>query len=84
MGFFKFVLVGFARLLCCHLHVCVCMQSTGIRGITEETTTGVHNLYKMFKKGELKAPAIDVNNSVTKVYWRNIAIYNQIQVCSFK
>ena len=39
----------------------------GVRGITEETTTGVHNLYKMFKKGKLKAPAIDVNNSVTKV-----------------
>lgn len=39
----------------------------GVRGISEETTTGVHNLYKMFKKGTLKVPAIDVNNSVTKV-----------------
>lgn len=39
----------------------------GIRGISEETTTGVHNLYRMLKKGELKIPAIDVNNSVTKV-----------------
>ncbi len=39
----------------------------GIRGITEETTTGVANLYKMFKKDSLKAPAINVNNSVTKV-----------------
>ena len=39
----------------------------GIRGITEETTTGVNKLYKMFKNGKLKVPAIDVNNSVTKV-----------------
>ena len=39
----------------------------GIRGITEETTTGVNKLYKMFKNSELKVPAIDVNNSVTKV-----------------
>ena len=38
-----------------------------VRGVTEETTTGVHNLHKMFKKGILKLPAIDVNNSVTKV-----------------
>lgn len=39
----------------------------GVRGITEETTTGVNNLYRMFKKGGLKTPAINVNNSVTKV-----------------
>ncbi|KAI3369693.1 hypothetical protein L3Q82_024538 [Scortum barcoo] len=37
-----------------------------IRGVSEETTTGVHNLYKMMKKGELKIPAINVNDSVTK------------------
>jgi adenosylhomocysteinase len=37
------------------------------RGISEETTTGVHNLYKMFKEGTLKVPAINVNDSVTKV-----------------
>ncbi|KAK1795658.1 hypothetical protein P4O66_001150 [Electrophorus voltai] len=38
----------------------------GIRGLSEETTTGVHNLYKMMKTGELKVPAINVNDSVTK------------------
>ncbi len=37
-----------------------------IHGISEETTTGVHRLYEMMKKGELKAPAINVNDSVTK------------------
>lgn len=37
------------------------------RGISEETTTGVHNLYKMMKSGVLKVPAINVNDSVTKV-----------------
>ena len=40
---------------------------SGIKGITEETTTGVHNLYKMHKAGKLKTPAINVNDSVTKV-----------------
>ncbi|XP_066054673.1 uncharacterized protein [Chamaea fasciata] len=39
----------------------------GIRGISEETTTGVHNLYKMKANGTLKVPAINVNDSVTKV-----------------
>ena len=37
-----------------------------IHGITEETTTGVHRLYEMLKKGTLKVPAINVNDSVTK------------------
>ena len=37
-----------------------------IHGITEETTTGVHRLYDMLEKGELKVPAINVNDSVTK------------------
>lgn len=37
------------------------------RGISEETTTGVHNLYRMLKEGTLKVPAINVNDSVTKV-----------------
>jgi S-adenosylhomocysteine hydrolase len=39
----------------------------GIKGISEETTTGVHSLYKMMKDGSLKIPAINVNDSVTKV-----------------
>lgn len=38
-----------------------------IKGISEETTTGVHNLYKMMKEGTLKVPSINVNDSVTKV-----------------
>ena len=37
-----------------------------IHGVTEETTTGVHRLYEMMEKGELKIPAINVNDSVTK------------------
>lgn len=44
----------------------------GIKGISEETTTGVHNLYKMFKKGTLKVPAINVNDSVTKSKFDNL------------
>ncbi|HUC37263.1 MAG TPA: adenosylhomocysteinase [Acidimicrobiales bacterium] len=43
----------------------------GIRGVTEETTTGVHRLYEMQRKGELLFPAIDVNNSVTKSKFDN-------------
>jgi adenosylhomocysteinase len=42
-----------------------------IRGVTEETTTGVHRLYDMHRKGELLFPAIDVNNSVTKSKFDN-------------
>ncbi|MEP3856862.1 MAG: adenosylhomocysteinase [Porticoccus sp.] len=38
----------------------------GVHGVTEETTTGVHRLYEMLKKNELKIPAINVNDSVTK------------------
>jgi adenosylhomocysteinase len=37
-----------------------------IRGISEETTTGVHHLYQAFRDGKLKVPAINVNDSVTK------------------
>eukprot|EP00121_Abeoforma_whisleri_P003808 Awhi_evm1s3429 len=44
----------------------------GIRGLSEETTTGVHNLYKMMKAGKLKVPAINVNDSVTKSKFDNL------------
>lgn len=37
-----------------------------VHGVTEETTTGVHRLYEMMKKGTLKVPAVNVNDSVTK------------------
>merc|ERR1711962_1738649 len=44
----------------------------GIKGVSEETTTGVHNLYKMAKKGALKIPAINVNDPVTKSKFDNL------------
>jgi len=44
----------------------------GIKGLSEETTTGVHNLYKMAKAGTLKIPAINVNDSVTKSKFDNL------------
>jgi adenosylhomocysteinase len=44
----------------------------GIRGISEETTTGVHRLYRMFAAGELKVPSINVNDSVTKSKFDNL------------
>src|SRR6476619_1739595 len=43
-----------------------------VRGVTEETTTGVHRLYEMQKKGTLLFPAINVNDSVTKSKFDNI------------
>jgi adenosylhomocysteinase len=43
-----------------------------IRGVTEETTTGVHRLYEMHKKGTLLWPAINVNDSVTKSKFDNL------------
>lgn len=43
-----------------------------IKGVTEETTTGVHRLYQMAKKGELAFPAINVNDSVTKSKFDNL------------
>jgi adenosylhomocysteinase len=43
-----------------------------VRGITEETTTGVHRLYEMMNKGTLLAPAINVNDSVTKSKFDNL------------
>ncbi|MDR3233261.1 MAG: adenosylhomocysteinase [Planctomycetaceae bacterium] len=44
----------------------------GVKGLSEETTTGVHRLYQMFAKGELKVPAINVNDSVTKSKFDNL------------
>jgi adenosylhomocysteinase len=44
----------------------------GIRGVSEETTTGVHRLYRMEKEGSLLFPAINVNDSVTKSKFDNI------------
>jgi len=43
-----------------------------VKGISEETTTGVHNLYKMLKEGRLKVPSINVNDSVTKSKFDNL------------
>ncbi|MDX8379149.1 MAG: adenosylhomocysteinase [Gallionella sp.] len=43
-----------------------------IRGVTEETTTGVHRLYQMHERGDLKFPAINVNDSVTKSKFDNL------------
>jgi adenosylhomocysteinase len=43
-----------------------------VRGISEETTTGVHRLYEMMKAGKLKVPAINVNDSVTKSKFDNL------------
>ena len=43
-----------------------------VRGISEETTTGVHRLYEMAKEGSLKVPAINVNDSVTKSKFDNV------------
>jgi adenosylhomocysteinase len=46
--------------------------SDPIRGLSEETTTGVHRLYEMAKKGTLKVPAMNVNDSVTKSKFDNL------------
>ncbi len=43
-----------------------------VKGVTEETTTGVHRLYQMHERGELKFPAINVNDSVTKSKFDNL------------
>jgi adenosylhomocysteinase len=46
--------------------------ATGIKGVSEETTTGVHRLYQMFEAGDLLFPAINVNDSVTKSKFDNL------------
>jgi adenosylhomocysteinase len=49
-----------------HIHQKYPQMLTRIHGVTEETTTGVHRLLEMMEAGELKIPAINVNDSVTK------------------
>ncbi|MBN1928305.1 MAG: adenosylhomocysteinase [Chlorobiaceae bacterium] len=46
--------------------------AAGMKGVSEETTTGVHRLYQMMEKGELLFPAINVNDSVTKSKFDNL------------
>src|SRR5215471_10689459 len=55
-----------------------------IRGVTEETTTGVHRLYEMAKKGTLLFPAINVNDSVTKSKFDNLYGVRESQVDGIK
>ena len=43
-----------------------------IKGVSEETTTGVHRLYELVKQGQLPFPAINVNDSVTKSKFDNL------------
>ncbi|MGB1109758.1 MAG: adenosylhomocysteinase, partial [Gammaproteobacteria bacterium] len=47
-------------------------MAKSIKGVTEETTTGVHRLYDMFKEGKLLFPAMNVNDSVTKSKFDNL------------
>ncbi len=47
-------------------------MAQGVRGVSEETTTGVHRLYQMMERGELLFPAINVNDSVTKSKFDNL------------
>jgi adenosylhomocysteinase len=47
-------------------------MAAAIKGVTEETTTGVHRLYQMMERGELLFPAINVNDSVTKSKFDNL------------
>jgi adenosylhomocysteinase len=47
-------------------------MASGIQGVTEETTTGVHRLYEMYDQGTLLFPAINVNDSVTKSKFDNL------------
>jgi len=50
----------------------------GVKGLSEETTTGVHRLYERMKKGTLPMPAINVNDSVTKSKFDNKAGYGDV------
>ncbi|MBU6443241.1 MAG: adenosylhomocysteinase [Alphaproteobacteria bacterium] len=55
-----------------HKHGWYSKVAKNIKGVTEETTTGVHRLYEMHKKGTLLWPAINVNDSVTKSKFDNL------------
>lgn len=48
------------------------VRLAAVKGVTEETTTGVHRLYQMHERGELKFPGINVNDSVTKSKFDNL------------
>ncbi len=48
------------------------VRLAAVKGVTEETTTGVHRLYQMHQRGDLKFPAINVNDSVTKSKFDNL------------
>jgi len=54
------------------MHAKYPQMMTDVRGLSEETTTGVHRLYEMQKKGTLKCPAFNVNDSVTKSKFDNL------------
>merc|ERR1719300_2229885 len=56
----------------------------GIKGLSEETTTGIHTLHKMHKNGELKLPSINVNDSVTKSKFDNLYGYRESLVDGIK
>ena len=54
------------------MHTKYSKMLTEVKGLSEETTTGVHRLYEMIKKDELKVPAFNVNDSVTKSKFDNL------------
>ena len=56
----------------------------GIHGVSEETTTGVHNLYKMVKNNKLGLPAINVNDAVTKSKFDNLYGCREVGFGHFK
>jgi len=58
--------------LTCYVHKNHPELLADLKGVTEETTTGVHNLYKMLNDGSLKLPAMNVNDSVTKSKFDNL------------
>ena len=57
--------------------------ASDIKGVSEETTTGVHRLYQMAKEGRLLFPAINVNDSVTKSKFDNLSVVLGIEHCNY-